>query len=401
MSFLIALVLLFISAKILGELAERLGMPNFIGEITAGILLGPAIFKIIEPTGIFYALAEIGIILELFLIGFEHTEGGGVLKYKKQSITVSALSSTMPIIIVITYALSQGFNKITAIFLAIALGATSIGISIKSLISVNRLESKAGRTILGSLVINDVIGLILLSGATAYAESVLGGTGSITQNLLKTLGGVALFFTLFFISNKYVAKLVKYTITMRVEEAQFSFVIITVLLSAWIAYYFGLSTIIGAFLAGIMLSRSALLETREFMSKLSSISYGFFVPIFYAVTGAMFSFANLGASVKLTLTLFAIITTTQVLCAFISTKLYGYLTGDALITGLAMLPYGEVTIVVMTALVALADKYPSISGTNISTAFSAAMMLILLSIIMTPILMRTATKMFPKTAAAK
>jgi len=172
LSFILTLALLIFLAKVLGELAEKLGLPSLVGEVFAGIILGPQLFNILIEQEIFATFAEIGIILLIFMAGFEHGSIKELLKYKNTSILISALSSSMPIIAVVLYALFEGFSLLTSLFLAVALGATSMGVSLRSLMQVKEINSRIGKTVIGSLVLNDVTGLILLTLVVSYAGNM-------------------------------------------------------------------------------------------------------------------------------------------------------------------------------------------------------------------------------------
>ncbi|MBI2653526.1 cation:proton antiporter [Candidatus Woesearchaeota archaeon] len=394
-SFILVLALLILLAKILGEISEKIGLTSLVGEVFAGILLGPQILDILGYPEIFHSLADIGIILLLFLAGFEHGSIKDLLKYKKTSMMISLLSSSLPIIAVVIYALTQGFSLLTSLFLAVALGATSMGASLRSLMSVNEIDSRTGKTVMGSLVLNDITGLILLTGVVSYAEITTGGGGNIFFQIGKVIASVGIFFALFYISFMYVPKLTRKFAKFRVEEAQFSLAIVIILMFAWAATYFGLSSIIGAFFAGIILSRSPIFENHTFVEKVSSLSYGFFVPIFFAFTGSQLSFQGFAANITRALIFMVLITTVQVGCAYIAAKLNKYNNKEGLLIGLGMLPYGEVTLVVMSALVALSNKKADFFiGEDILGLFSSVLLLIIISILLTPLLMRFVVHVF-------
>lgn len=400
--FLLGLALLFLLAKILGELVERIGLPSLLGELGAGIILGPSLLHIISPHDVvFEHLAEIGIILLLFVAGFEHASIREILKYKGPSIVISALSSTMPILAVVAFALSQGYTMLTSLFLAVALGATSMGVSVRALLDVGRLDTKPGKTVMGSLVLNDVTGLLLLAVVSGYAASQTGGGGSLLWIIAKILLGIAGFFVLFIIAHRLIPHVIKYTVRLKVEEAQFTLAIIVVLIAAYLAKNFGLSTIIGAFLAGMTLSQSPILETAVFAQKISSLSYGFFIPIFFAITGARISLDNLLVSGKMALIFLALIATVQITCAFLAARFFKYKVGDSLLVGVGMLPYGEVTLIVMSALLTMAADFPGVYGSlqSIELLFSSVLILIALSIIIAPLLMKIIVRVWPHAEA--
>lgn len=352
-------------------------------------MLGPQLFNIFQITEVFRAFAEIGIILLIFIAGFEHGNIKEMLKYKNTSILISILSSTLPVIAVVALALIQGFSLLTGLFLAVALGATSMGISVRSLMGVGEIDSKVGKTVIGSLVLNDITGLILLTGVLGYAGIVTGEGGSIVWHLSKIFISIAIFFVIFYYGLIHLPKMTTWFLKFSVEEAQFSFAIMIILFSAWAAITFGLSSIIGAFFAGMILSRSPIFENHSFVQKISSLSYGFFIPIFFAFTGAQLSFSNFGANISRALLFLCLITAIQVGCAFIAAKLNKFSMREGLLVGLGMLPYGEVTLVVMAALTSLAALKPDFfAGQDVTGLFSSVLLLIMMSILLTPIAMR-------------
>lgn len=388
LSFILVLALLILLAKVLGELAEKMRLPSLVGEVLAGIILGPQLFNTLGHPEILNYFAEIGIILLIFTAGFEHGSIKELLKYKSTSILISVFSNSLHFAIVIFFSIYLGFNLLTSLFIAIALGATSMGVSLRSLMSINEIDSRIGKTVIGSLVLNDMLGLILLTCVASYAEIVTGGSANIWIQIAKVFGSILLFFIIFYFGSMYLPKLTTFSIKFRVEEAQFSLAIVLILLSAWAASYFGLSSIIGAFFAGIILSRSPIFESHTFIEKISSLSHGFFIPIFFAVIGSQLVFHNFIANITRALLFFIVIDGLLVLGGFIACKINHYSTREALISGLGLLPYGEVTLVVMSTLITFATTRPQyFVGQDIQSLFSSILLLIILTIIMTPLLM--------------
>ena len=397
--YLLILATVLIFAKILGELCERVGVPSILGELGTGILLGPAllglIYDLTDP--VFTLLAEVGIIMLLFVAGFEHVDIKGMLKYKKASLTLSLFSLTIPLIAVTLLAMWMGYPFETSLLLGIALSATSIGITVRALLDCNQINSKAGRTLLGTLVINDIIGLIMMAIVIGIVAST---SGNVVFDVVKVLIGIGIFFTVFVAAEYLMPYIVLYSVRLRVEEAQFTLVFVVVLLTSFLAFNLGLSTMIGAFFAGIALSRSSILETETFSQKISSISYGLFIPFFFVMAGAMIDFSNLGQSMVLALMLLALVGTLHISCGFIVAKLFNYGKLDFTIMGLGMLPYGEVTLVVMTALMGIATASPqaiakfggSLGVAGLQNLFSAALLLIAMSILIAPMAMRLVSK---------
>ncbi len=387
--YLLILAVVLILAKVFGEFCERIGIPSILGELCTGIVLGPSLLALIrDPSDpIFTLLAEVGIIMLLFVAGFEHVDIKGMLKYKKVSLTLSAVSSFIPMMGVILWGLSMGYPIETCLMLGIALSATSMGITVRSLLDCNQINSKPGRTILGSLVINDITGLIMMTVVIGVVSST---SGNLAMNLLMVFGGIGAFFVMFLLAEYLMPYIVLYAVRLKVEEAQFTLVFVVVLLSAFLASTLGLSTMIGAFFAGIALSRSSILETETFSQKISSLSYGLFIPIFFVMAGAHIDLNNLAQSFGLALMMLSVIATLQLASAFVVGKVYKYGSWNSLLLGLGMLPYGEVTLIVMTALLTLAkaapDKFGGLAG--LQSLFSGVLILIAMTILIAPMGMK-------------
>jgi len=391
-AILLKLAAILLLAKLLGEAFKKLHLPSLLGELFAGILLGPAVIGWIGGEAFFDVVAEIGIILAIFLAGYEQGNISELLKHKQTSLTISALSSTIPILAVVAITQYQGYSLLTSLFLAVGLGATSMGVSLRSLMGVNETQTRVGKTVIGSLVVNDITGLLLLTGVATYADIATGAGGSITIQILESLGGVALCFLTFYIGMKTLPKLSHSFIDLDVEQAQFSLAVIIILLLSWFAAAFGLSSIIGAFFAGLILSRSPIFETKTFHEKILSISYGFFVPVFFVITGTHLEFANFIQNAIRACLFLAVITPLQIGVGYISSRINGYSTREGLLVGLGMLPYGEVTLVVMTALINLSEANPSAFPGDITGLFSSVLILILFTVILAPTLMKLVNK---------
>jgi Kef-type K+ transport system membrane component KefB len=396
---LLALAVLLVFAKIFGELCERIGLPSILGELGAGIVLGPAAFGLIDPGNeTFRLFSEIGIIMLLFVAGFEHVDIKSFLGNKKASITLSVVSSFVPLTGVVLWGMSMGYPLQTALLLGVALSATSMGITVRSLLDCDLLISKPGKTILGSLVINDITGLVLMTIIIGVVSST---SGNILMDSIFVMGGISVFFMIFVAAELVMPYLMAAAVRLRVEEAQFTLAFVVILFSAFLAEEFGLSTMIGAFFAGIALSRSSVLETETFSQKLSSVSYGLFIPIFFAITGAMIRLDNIAVAGGLALMMLCVITSLQMGSAFTVGKIFKFSNWKALLLGIGMLPYAEVTLIVMTALVGLANLQPEVFGgtagvEGIQTLFSGVLLLIAMTIIITPIAMKFVGKKIKK-----
>ncbi len=397
--YLLILAIILICAKILGEFSEKIGIPSILGELGTGIILGPALIGLIHDPSepVFALMAELGIIMLLFVDGFEHVDIKGMLKYKRVSLTLSAVTNIAPLVCVTLWGMSVGFPLETSLMLGIALGATSISIVVRTLIDCNLINSKPGRTLLGSLVINDITCFIMMAIVVGVVSS---SSGDLAFDVLKVMGGIGVFFLLFVIAEYVMPYVILYAVRLKVEEAQFSLAFVVVLLAAYFAANLGLSTMIGAFFAGLVLSRSAILETETFAQKISSISYGLFIPLAFVMTGARIEMAHLGETLTLAVYMLALMFALHMTVGFIVGKVFKYRKWDFAVIGLGMVPYGEVSLIVMTALITMARTIPGgverlggpLGEAGLMNLFSAVLILIVMTVLITPVLMRLVAK---------
>jgi Kef-type K+ transport system membrane component KefB len=251
-AFFLALLAILLGARLLGELAARLGSPPVIGELAAGILLGPSLLGWIEATEVIRLLAEIGIILLLFEVGLE-TDVMRLVKTGLKPLVVAAGGVILPF--AFGFAVSRWLfdqDLLVALFVGGTLTATSIGITVRVLTDLGQAQSREAGIVLGAAVLDDVVGVVLL--AFLYEFSTGGGI-----SLLNT-GRVALFIGLFMVLAPVAARAIAEIIRRFDRLSQIpglltTTVVALVLFFAWLAHAIGAPVLLGGFAAGIALSR--------------------------------------------------------------------------------------------------------------------------------------------------
>src|SRR5215470_12680531 len=167
-TLLLELLLIFASAKLLAEIFERLRLPGVLGELAAGILLGPFALGWIHPSDITASLAELGAIFLLFHVGLE-TSPQDLLRVGKQALQVALLGVAAPFILGFGYMWLRGDKIHEAVFVGAALVATSVGITARVLGDMDALRSRVARIILGAAVFDDILGMVLLAVVSGMA----------------------------------------------------------------------------------------------------------------------------------------------------------------------------------------------------------------------------------------
>ncbi len=246
------IAIIIIVARLFGEVAAHLQVPAVIGELIAGIMLGPTLLAVIEPGGMIRILAEIGIILLLFEIGLE-THIGDLVVAGSKSVVVAVGGFVFPFLscFIISY---YWFNLESLVSLMIAgtMTATSIGITMRSLKDLGRDKSKEGQIVLGAAVLDDILGVLLLAILFDFATN-----GSIN---LEATSRILLFMIVFFMVAPALAKSISYLIR-RFESVSLipgivpTSIVSLVLFLAWLSHAIGVPELLGGFATGLALSR--------------------------------------------------------------------------------------------------------------------------------------------------
>jgi Kef-type K+ transport system membrane component KefB len=338
-SILLALLLIILSAKLLAELFERLRQPAVVGEILAGVLIGPSVLNWVQPSDFISIIAELGVIFLLFTVGLE-TKPEDILRVGRRAFTVAVLGVIIPFIAGYLIAIYWDGSFIEAMFIGSALVATSVGITARVLDSLGLLDRETSRVILGAAVIDDVLGLIILS-----VVSALGKGGLSYTEILKT-AGLAIAFTVIvgFFGSKIIRKLKPVTDSLHINKPYFNIGLIFCLGLSVLSIYFGVAAIIGAFLAGM-----ALAETTADNHKMHQMTAGvteFLVPFFLVNIGMQL---NLSVYSDYSVILLSVlVTVAAVLSKFVGGGLgaWGMRPREMAQIGSGMVPRGEVGIVV-------------------------------------------------------
>ncbi|MEP7342010.1 MAG: cation:proton antiporter [Acidobacteriota bacterium] len=332
------LFVMFVVAKLAAEIFERLKQPAVAGEILAGVIIGPSLLHLIEPSELTNTLAELGVIFLLFLVGLE-TKPADIFRVGARALLVAVLGVIVPFVFGYALLLVWGHAHIEAIFVGSAMVATSVGITARVLGQMGLLNLEVSRIILGAAVIDDILGLIILAVVSSMAK------GSVNYAQIAATAGLAIGFTLLviFVGSRAVNKISPKIDKLRVGQSQLVFGLSLCLGLAMVAHYIGVAAIIGAFLAGMALAEAA--EGTDMPHQAEAVTE-FLLPFFLVNIGMQL---KLNAFLNRSVIVLALIVT---LLAVVS-KLVGCGLGvlsmgkkKAMQVGMGMVPRGEVGIVV-------------------------------------------------------
>lgn len=251
-TILFNLLLILVAARVCAEIANYCKAPAVIGELIAGVIIGPSLFGWVEMNHVIHLLGEIGVILLLFEVGLE-TDVDKLLKTGKKSIIVAIGGFVTPFLLgfIVSYWIFQ-LSMLVSLFVGGTLTATSIGITVRTLADIKRHNTREGQITLGAAVLDDILGVILL--ALLYEFSIKGEV-----NMLNT-ARVLLFVCAFFVLAPFLARIMSHLIQLLDHRVANPGLIPTMMVSlvlffAWLAHLFGAPELLGGFAAGLALSR--------------------------------------------------------------------------------------------------------------------------------------------------
>jgi Kef-type K+ transport system membrane component KefB len=336
---LLSLFLILAAAKIMAEIFERLKQPAVVGEILAGVVIGPSLLGWVEPSDLISITAEVGVIFLLFTVGLE-TKPQDILRVGKRAFLVATLGVIFPFIAGYLITIWWDGSFAEAMFIGAALVATSVGITARVLGSIGLLGRETSRIILGAAVIDDILGLIILSMVSGL------GQGSVDVTALLKNAGLAIGFTVVvgLLGSRLFNRLGPKIENLKSGNSMFTFGLVLCLGLSVASMYFGVAAIIGAFLAGM-----ALAETTEGNHKVHQLTSGvteFLVPFFLVNIGMQLNLSVFRDSSVVVLAV--IITVAAVITKFIGGGLgvLGMSKREIAQVGVGMIPRGEVGIVV-------------------------------------------------------
>lgn len=370
-AFLLALIAIFAAAKIFGEIAERLRQPAVLGELIGGIAVGVSGLQLVNPADqTIHLLSQLGVILLLFHIGLE-TDLKKLISIGGSAMSVAVVGVMLPFAGGFALAYLLGFRLMIAGLIGASLTATSVGITARVLSDLHYLHADESQVILGAAVVDDIIGLVLLSIVSTLAEGGELSTLRIGKIVMVAFGFVLLAIVIGSQLAPYLIRIIRH---VRVARALLFASVVFALALAYIALRVGSAVIIGSFAAGLVLARTHRAE--EIEREVKALGE-FFIPIFFVSVGAA---VDLGAVDRRTLFiglgLTAIGIVGKVLAGFAALR-RGL---NRTIIGVGMIPRGEVGLIF--AQIGLSTRLLD------AGLYTAVAMMVLLTTLVTPPFLR-------------
>ena len=381
-SYLLSIALILISTKVLGLFSKKIKLPQVVGALIAGVIMGPACLGWIHNTEMLSCLSEIGVIVLMFAAGLE-TDINELKRTGKASFLIALIGVIVPMLggAAAAYFFNDsvdGNKMLQNIFIGIILTATSVSITVETLKEMGKLSTPAGNAILGAAIIDDILGIIALTMVISMADSSV----SIGMVLLKILG----FFVFTFVAAVgYHYAFKKWTDNNPVKLRRY--VVISFAFCLVLAYcaeeFFGVADITGAFFAGLAISGTT--KADYVTKRFDTLSYLLLSPIFFASIGLKVVLPKMNLEIVLfTVIICLVAILTKVIGCGLGAKICKYSNKEALQIGVGMISRGEVALIVANkgeAVGLMSDKF-----------FAPIVIMVVLTTIITPVLLKVVFK---------
>ena len=383
MDYILFIALILMSTKVLGLMTKKIHLPQVVGALIAGLVLGPGL-GLVHETEFIKNISEIGVIVLMFSAGLE-TDIKELKKCGLASFVIALIGVIVPL--AGGFGVAHFFNNgettlptstfLQNIFIGVILTATSVSITVETLKELGKLSSNAGNAIIGAALMDDILGIIALTVITSIADPNAPGIGTVLLKILGffVFGGVfGVVFHILFVrwTDKTTAKLHRYNVM------SFAFC----LLFAYVAEeLFGVADITGAFLAGILISTST--KIKYISSRFETLSYMLLSPVFFASIGinVKLSKGDMNSTIiSFSLLLLVVAIITKIIGCGLGAKLCKYTTKESLQIGIGMVSRGEVALIVANkgqAVGLMDDRY-----------FGPIVIVVVITTIITPILLK-------------
>jgi Kef-type K+ transport system membrane component KefB len=334
----LSMLLVFASAKLLSELFERLGQPGIVGQILAGVLIGPQLLGWMAPNQVLEILADLGVMFLLFRVGLE-IRSSELVRVGGTALVSATAGVILPFLFGWGVARWWGLPSVESIFTGAAMVATSVGITAEVLASKGLLQLRASRIILAAAVIDDILGLLVLAFVSSLAK------GTVNYLDLALTAALAVGFTVFVavFGTRTMHRVVpRVAASLRLAEGGFALAMTLLFALSLLAVYAGVAAIVGAFLAGMALSETVDQRVHHLTGGVTEL----LVPFFLVSIGLHFDVSSF--TTRSTIALALVITGAAVLSKMLGCGLAAVRMGrvDALRIAVGMVPRGEVGMVV-------------------------------------------------------
>ena len=392
MTLIVAILFLLIVSRVAAELAERVGQPAMIGEILAGLILGPALLGLIHPSPELTAIADIGLLMLVLLAGMEIDLDQLFDAFRGRNLWIAIMGFVVPFALGAGTGATLGLDAHRTIFVGLCIAITALPVSIRILMDIGRLQTTVGQRIIGAAIANDVIALLVL-GVIVNANTTQAGWREVVASAGMPTAKVVLFMAAVVLAGKAINKAAAMAhldkwrenigSRLRVKEPVFAATLLFVIIFAALAEALGLHFVVGAFFGSVLLSHELLgpPQFEQARKTASAVSMGFLAPLFFASIGLAFDPSGL-SDVWLTVGVVVVAFVGKILSGRIGGWLAGMSRAESWALGMGLNGRGIMELVV--ARIGLS------SGLIGSGLFSVLVLMGMVTTIVTPTLLKRA-----------
>jgi Kef-type K+ transport system membrane component KefB len=377
---LLVLAAVLITTRALAVLAVKLGQPAILGELIGGVILGASVLGVLDPADLaIKTLAELGLLILLFEIGLQ-TDLRALTRVGGTAFIIAVIGVTLPFLFGYSALIAMGVNNLAAIVCGASLTATSIGISTRVLADLGFLQTEEGRVVLGTAVLDDIIGLVILSVVGSFAAGAAITAGGVIRTSAVAFGFVA---GAIAIGSFVVPTLFRALHRLRSPTTIAAVGLCFAFLLAALAGMLGSAIIVGGFVAGVLLNR---IEQCDEVRRSAAAMGSLLTPIFFASVGASVDIRALAQPRTLLITL--VLLGTGAIGKILAAYVPWWFKGNKALVGVALLPRGEVELIVAQTGLAI--------GALDASLFGAITLMVLATTLISPPLIQGVAKRDPR-----
>ncbi len=381
-------VIILVAARVLGEIFQRIGLPSLVGELLAGIIIGPSILSLVLPNESLTVLSELSVFFLMFLAGLE-MDPREIRRAGLRSCLLSIIAFSVPMVSGFFATQLLGLPTIQSLFMGLLLSITAVPVSAIVLMEFGILKSKLGTTVVTAAVVNDILSLVVLSIILQLNGPGAGGIIDLNQifdSLVKIgafIGGIFLVDILFRKSSNWLpTRVAPFFQKLQTKEAAFGILLISTIIISLIAQNVGLHFIIGTFFSGLIVYKEIIRKQNyeRVYGIISAITFGFFAPIFFANMGISINIGLISQSIPLFAALIAVAILSKIGAGYVGARLLKFSKYESLTIAHLMNGRGMVELVI--ASIGFSSRILDLN------LFSIAIVIGFITTIMAPLLSR-------------
>lgn len=340
--FIFDVAIILLATKVFSIITKKVDMPQVVGALIAGLILGPSALGIVEPSAFMSQVSELGVIVLMFGAGLQ-TDIKELRRSGRSSFFIALCGVLFPLLggYLIAYCFNSGHeNFLQNMFVGTVLTATSVSITVETLKEMGKLSTNSGNAILGAALIDDILGLVLLT--------IITGASDESVSLISVIVKIVIFFGVSMLTGGFLHRLIQKWMTSASWDRK-RFAVISLAFCFFYAFvaehFFGVADITGAFIAGLIISNTA--RVTYVSSRCDILSYMLLSPIFFAGIGLKVSLGSLNAqTLLLAVCIIAVAIITKIVGCSVGAKLCGYTKDESIRIGVGMTARGEVALIV-------------------------------------------------------